>query len=94
MLARQPHEEALTLPNLIAWLEKQPADGRYEFCYPQHCLLAQFMHANGFPDAHFGDRDYGIEHLDGSPYRIPSELAQIAHSRTFGEALQKAYKQL
>lgn len=97
MLARQPHEEVLTLPNLIAWLEKQPADGKYSYDNPYACLLAQFMRANGFPEAHFGGFEYAVTGGgDSIPHSIPNGLNKIALSlpRTFGGALQKAYAAL
>ena len=40
---QQTKANPFSLENLIAWLEKQPADAEYEFCQWENCLLAQWL---------------------------------------------------
>jgi len=42
----------LSNTSLIAWLEKQPADGTYPYSDPCNCMLAQYFDAHGFGYAH------------------------------------------
>lgn len=39
----------LSTESLVAWLEKQPAEGRYDFRNPYNCLLCQYFRDMGLP---------------------------------------------
>ena len=75
---------------LIAWLEMQPADKKYDYTLPDRCLLAQYLKSHGEhfycldsfeAAAFFGDNSYVVQ-------------ARGADNRdwTFGAALERARK--
>ena len=83
--------EPFKLTSLIAWLEKQSADGRYDYCSNGECMLAQYFSAAGYrhvqmnPDSfHHAGRDF--------PVMLPrgfNAVAQLGRKR-FGAALERA----
>ena len=73
--------DVFSLESLIAWLEKQPADG--EYCYHDlngHCLICQYLTSHGV-DFH----EYGL-------FMDSEARTEIAAERpwTFGAALTRA----
>ena len=38
-----PKWDLMSLESLIAWLEQQPADGTYDWQYPERCLIACYL---------------------------------------------------
>lgn len=78
----------LTLPSLIAWLEMQPADGRYCTLPMETCLLGKFAAAMGAKD--LGDTSC----LLGNNKNFANVAFPIDGSMTFGAALKRARAQL
>jgi hypothetical protein len=39
-----------TLANFIAWLEKQPCGGKYDYAEPSTCAVAQWLKQEGHPN--------------------------------------------
>jgi hypothetical protein len=82
--------DQLTLPALIAWLEKQPADEEYCYVDAGRCLAAQYHQSIGLP--------YTSAPFDASRSSYPpnepfgSRLERIGYDspRTFGAALERA----
>jgi hypothetical protein len=72
---------------LIAWLEMQPADTRYDYCDPYKCLVAQYLQAHGL-----GRRDSGL--TTSNLFSLGWYDIVSAHPRTFGAALDRARKLL
>jgi len=89
--------DPFSLESLIAWLEKQPADGVYCYADTGHCLISQHFKAAGF-----GPRiAVGVGSFCTAPLRserwsrdnnYPSAFDDIAvaRPRTFGAALTRA----
>ena len=75
--------DPLTLPALIAWLEKQPADAGYNYCQPETCLIAQYLKASGLKKFCLMSRE--VERLGWMDIVHP-----ISGDWTFGAALQRA----
>lgn len=87
--------DPLTLPALIAWLEKQPSEKRYDYMCHGECLLAQYFTAaygRAVTDAgimaYFTDTDERI--------RYPETFSEVAShgESTFGDALERARARL
>lgn len=86
----------MQLPNIVAWLETKPANEEYEYSSNHHCMVAQYLHENGFqhvmvvPGTIFlSDSHKSIMH------RYPYIYETILHNpgddtETFGKALQRA----
>lgn len=83
-----------SIENLIAWLERQPCDGTYDFTNPSACLLGQYLRAHGEQDYHylgsdaagafFGDDGYIIHSTRGMRGSVNRDLW------SFGRALERA----
>ena len=93
----------LTLEDLIAWLRTKPADKKYWYINPGHCLWSQYLIDRGLakkPAVGMGNW-YDRGDPSRTSYLIPgarnlydrtgwgNQLA-IAHPRTFGAALDRA----
>ena len=82
----------LSLDAVIAWLEKQPADGKYVYSDCRDCLAAQYNASIG--------REYHYWpnwHIEGRQPYMPTfdrQLETIAYGtpKTFGAALDRAKK--
>lgn len=74
--------DPFSLENLIAWLEKQPADKPYLASEPEICLLGQFSTSMGATCA----TTKSIDLADAEPF---GEIA-LRHPHTFGDALRRA----
>jgi len=83
----EPKHDPFTLESLAAWLERQPADGAYDWedC-DGGCLIGLYAAAHGIPWVRMIDGPLGEE-----PY-LKLTLGGIAvrHPRTFGAALTRA----
>lgn len=83
--------DPLPIAPLIAWLEKQPADGQYVYTDGSNCLLAQYFRASGYRDINLGNI---TARLDGERVFLPISFQRIAGyyggERTFGAALERA----
>lgn len=86
------------LESLIAWLERQPADGVYCYYDCGRCLLSQYFTDMGFRYVHLSDTR--LKHADGLE-KLPRGFDAIAvgdsgpphmgcDSWTYGKALKRA----
>ena len=84
------------LESLIAWLEQQPAHGKYDFIDPHNCLLCQYYRAGGIKVRSVNPRFYTIE--TGESTDLPKHFNEIANGgrepETFGAALKRAREAL
>jgi hypothetical protein len=84
--------DPFSLESLIAWLEKQPSDGSYDWYGIEKCLVCQFYQANGISEP-WGECSYtkpfdrGHGHADA--HRRYWAVGQ-AWPWTFGAALERA----
>lgn len=85
---RSPFE----LRSLIEWLEKQPADGEYNYCDPHNCLLSQYFRGVGLPVSQVGAFDWidtrGVKHNLPAGFKTTSQ--GIGLHWHFGAALIRA----
>ena len=91
--------DPFSLESLIAWLEKQPAEGVYCYIDSGRCLLSRYFSANGFPSAKITP-SYLVQ--AGRDIPLPPDFDEIAvgpHKHfpvgdapgwTFGAALDRA----
>jgi len=87
---QQTKADPLSLESLIAWLEKQPADGEYDYTDPLNCLMCQYFSAQGLSVRDAGPRDVAL--TDGNVIYIPSTFYNVANGddRSMGGALARA----
>lgn len=77
--------DPFTLESLIAWLEKQPANGCYYVFPTEECLLGQFAKAMGCDDAASKSWELGNQsHFARVAFEFPED------AQTFGSALARA----
>lgn len=85
--------EVLSLESLIAWLEKQPADGTYDFMCCGECLLAQYFTSCGFSAVSMGSSTFQLDGIERSLPPIWNAIARgtsITLGRwTFGAAFSR-----
>ncbi len=87
--------DALSLDNLISWLERQPSDGAYTYECPKTCMLSQYLRAQGFCGVLVGS-DFFYHDWDdwdgGAKVLLPVGWASISRGghKTFGAALHRA----
>lgn len=81
----------LSLEGLIAWLEIQNPATRYSFVSNTDCLLARYFRAKGYWGANVGMGRF-FHHCYLLPFTkiYPPELDRVAHSRSYGAALELA----
>ncbi|HEV8263243.1 MAG TPA: hypothetical protein VGQ19_21095 [Burkholderiales bacterium] len=81
--------DPFSLTSLIAWLERQPAGGAYNYVCNGHCLLAQYLKACGFQGVYLTSRQATAK---GKTIDIPLTFDQIAVEKphTYGAALERA----
>lgn len=76
-----------------AWLEQKPRDEQYIYCSNGHCLIAQWLRANGWKDpVVFGGPNVEAHNgVRGSVSIAPDWLWHVARDmpRTFGAALAR-----
>jgi hypothetical protein len=85
----------LSLDAVIAWLEKQPANQRYDYCDPENCMAAQYNQSIG--------RKYlayrpiiaarrGYSNFDTMLEEIAQGSEGDTRKQNFGSALKRARK--
>lgn len=84
--------EVWSLPRLVAWLEKQPADVEYCYTSSGHCLIAQYLSNCGWKQPLVGGWvvcDWQGDQIDRA---LPPKFKRISQNepRTFGAALERA----
>lgn len=87
--------DPFSLESLIAWLEKQPAEGEYNYYDNCGCMLHQYFSAVNLPGLDWIS-GWDIVLKDGSQIRFPRGFWEAAtHSpSTFGGALTRAREAL
>ena len=80
---------------LEAWLEKQPADGQYNYENCTTCALAQYFTSHGYTRIIMGPREfnYDLEGLVRLPDGWNDLVNPVSFSRgwnTYGAALKRA----
>ena len=80
--------DPLSFEGLVKWLEQQPPTQTYRYTEPRHCLVAQWLQANGVID-------YNIDSATIRS-RYGTEVYNVANGgeETFGAALERARKLL
>lgn len=95
--------DPFSLASLIAWLERQPTDGCYDYTCNGQCLLAQYFTDAGFKNIrmftdcfmHGKSAPPGVSREEairlGVTY-LPDQFNEVASrgNRTFGAALRRA----
>jgi hypothetical protein len=83
--------DPLTVVELVAWLERRPADKPYCYTDVGHCLLAQYFSSLGYTEINLNPywfwRGPNMEKVEYPP--IFNEIA-LGETRTFGAALGRA----
>jgi hypothetical protein len=75
--------DPLSLPALIAWLERQPAQNHYDYGCVGHCLAAQYNQFIG--------RKYTVKSIyDPESFDVALERIVVSVPFTFGAALDRA----
>lgn len=96
--------DLFSVKSLVKWLETKPASGRYSYIDGGHCLIAQYLQANGFSEARVGPFDYRLT-AKGHKSRLSKEFHDIAMGQrvlsfrntdghSFGAALRRAKEYL
>lgn len=91
--------DPLTLESLIAWLERQPPEGRYWYLAQRNCVLARYFRAAGYTDFWIGSTTWISERFGRQS--LPIEFQCVAEPEvswrsgfglrsTFGAALERA----
>ena len=85
----------MSVEGLVAWLEGKDPQTEYTYSDHRHCLVAQYLKANGYQDVKVYSIGY-FEHADGTGDDYPTEFDQIAigYPFDFGHALDRAKKHL
>lgn len=85
-------QDPLTLTSFIAWLEQQPAKGKYDWWTPNRCLACQYLKATGHNQE--GQKHTGYETIFG---RARSKETLVTYHKvcgtrpwTYGAALSRA----
>lgn len=87
--------DPFSLESLIAWLERQPAGGTYDYCDARRCVLCQYFRAVGFPAPIVAmNTVYPNAKLE-SGIKFPTSFWTVAagvgdRKWTFGAALKRA----
>lgn len=89
--------DPFSLENLIAWLERQPSAGRYDYSRNEGCMLCMYFQASGLDVSGLSDHGYRLKGTPNERHPYPLILADIALGRgfdnktwTFGTALARA----
>lgn len=84
--------DPFSLESLIAWLEKQPAEKRYNWDLAESCLLGQWCASTGLHGLDARDKSLELGQWDNGN-EVFAEIALGDLSRcTFGAALERARK--
>jgi len=88
--AKTVTSDPFSLESLIAWLEKQPAEKKYDWSSADECLLGQWCKFNGLKGAAAREKSLVL----GAPVNFLEPIYQTAlgslHECTFGAALTRA----
>lgn len=81
-----------SIHSLIAWLEKQPPEGEYDYRSNNECLIGQYFKALGIGVAPNGIGPYDWWDTNGKTHLLSAEFRDtaIGRPRTFGAALTRA----
>lgn len=86
----QDTRDIFDLNRIIDWVEKQPADKEYNYVNTKHCLIAQYLKAQGKTDVHVS---HVSAYFDGceSGLRLPNGVNCAVRQGcwTFGGALKE-----
>lgn len=85
--------DAFSLEGLIAWLETQPPETKYDYCDSGACLLHQYFTANGVPVFCVSATNWYTDGADHYRLHIlPKKFndVSVGRPRTFGAALSRA----
>ena len=89
----EPKHDPFSLESLVAWLERQPGDGTYDYCDPFDCLLCRYFRAVGIPVFSIALNIYDLERR-GKRHIFPMALKHISYGPgynwTYGAALTRA----
>ena len=86
----------MTTGALVAWLERQPADGGYNYLCNGTCMLARYVGEVTGKPVHMGGSLYYLRNNESDswsgPIRLPDGWNGVArsHPHTFGAAAERA----
>lgn len=88
--------DVFSLEGLIAWLEMQRPDEKYDYGCNGHCLLAQYFDAAGYDVAGVGGYYFRTTQEPEHKILLPNHFNNVAISApySFGAALDRARKAL
>lgn len=80
------------LGTLIAWLEKQPADGAYDYRECDECMFWHYFKSHGLPLSSVGPGYYRLSPNICQTHDLPEHFEDIAWQSpwTYGAALARA----
>lgn len=86
-----------SLDGLIEWLETQDPSTTYSYMSNTNCLLCQYFRAVGLPlipkEAGYGMGGEYWTDKNKNKHKLPDNIIYVPlNGRTYGEALQAAYK--
>lgn len=88
---KETKADPFALESLIAWLETQPSDRAYDYCYPETCVIGQYLQSQGVEQYTLDDRE-----LDKLGWHNIAQDREFSGGRaqdwTFGGALERARK--
>lgn len=91
MLYNPNWERIYTTENFAAWLLKQPAAKRYDFCKPTECAIAQYLKAQGVTNYKEYMMDLDRMHALGWKAIV---CRPYPGGETFGAAARRALRRL
>ena len=74
----------LSLPAFLAWVEKQPADGWYNFLDTRNCAFCQYLKSVGFEQPAVGGFTWRPDRLKGATRPIPEAIRPLLFSEGVG----------
>lgn len=75
-----------SLESLIAWLEKQPADERYDWTAAESCCIGQWLASLGVSDLFGKSNKIALQ----DPFYEIAVAGPSGEGHTFGKALERA----
>lgn len=83
--------DPFSLENLIAWLERQPAEKHYNWDLADSCLLGQWCASNGLQGVDARDKSLELGQWDNGNEVFAEIALGDLNSCTFGAALKRAH---
>lgn len=83
--------DVFSLEGLIAWLEQQPGETKYDYADPRDCLLCRYFRDRGIDVVDLGPYDFTTPEKEENPY--PYVLASVANNPpnyTYAAVLDRA----